>query len=573
MIEISEDFEHKLEGITFIDLFSGIGGFRLALSSFGAKCVFSVDNDKNASKTYDLNFNDNSFGDITKIDSSEIPSHDILCSGFPCQAFSISGKQLGFEDTRGTLFFDVLRIAEYHKPKILFLENVSNLKRHDNGRTYRIIKKSLHDLGYNVYSEILNSSNYGIPQSRKRIYFVCIRKDIDNKNFKFPQPFHKKITVKNILIEDEKCKDLILKKKYELNEEKIKKYSKQMNKPLRIGTVNKGGQGDRIYSINGHSITLSATGGGNGAKTGLYYINNQVRKLHPRETARLMGFPEEYEINKSTFQAHKQFGNSVVVNVLQYIVEEIIKDGSVFNDEKKGSQIAKNGFKNEKDVAHKFNNWKLDKDAQKWLKIMEYDLNDIEYVIAKILYGYKTDVQITIKLKSLIDAQNIQVKLISNPQGFNQIDKRWVSRYSEMWNMPKDVKKLLKYFTGELEPYKKDVKDSRRMFITEFTKEEQNKLLDFFKTNKILILNDIIKGREGFSAEWMLVAQKSEIQRWVLKPINVVLNHYGNGEVQITPRGSLRIGNATMQRKGGDNGCKTANMLQFKVNPAELFDL
>lgn len=244
-------------------------------------------------------------------------------------------------------------------------------------------------------------------------------------------------------------------------------------------------------------------------------------------------------------------------------------------DEKKGSQIAKNGFKNEKDVAHKFNNWKLDKDAQKWLKIMGYDLNDIEYVIAKILHGYKTDVQvqITIKLKSLIDAQNIQVKLISNPQGFNQIDKRWVSRYSEMWNMPKDVKKLLKYFTGELEPYKKEVKDSRRMFITEFTKEEQNKLLDFFKTNKILILNDIIKGRGRFSAEWMLVAQKSEIQRWVLKPINVVLNHYGNGEVQITPRGSLRIGNVTMQRKGGDNGRKTANMLQFKVNPAELFDL
>ena len=142
-------------------------------------------------------------------------------------------------------------------------------------------------------------------------------------------------------------------------------------------------------------------------------------------------------------------------------------------DAEKGSKIARDGFKNEKDVVRKFNNWTIDKDAQEWLKIMGYDLDEIEYVVAKILHGYKTDVQaqITIKLKKLIDAQNIQVKLVSNPKGFNQIDKRWVDQYVEMWNIPKDVADLLKYFTGEYEPYK-EVKDERRMFLNELSDEE-----------------------------------------------------------------------------------------------------
>lgn len=331
MIKIIPKYENKLKNFSYIDLFSGIGGFRLALDSFGANCVFSVDNNKQATLTYDNNFNDDSFGDITQINESEIPHHDILCAGFPCQAFSISGKQKGFEDTRGTLFFDVSRIANFHKPKIIFLENVGNLKQHDKGRTFKIIKKNLNEIGYNVYHEILNASNFGIPQARKRIYIVCIRKDIDNHNFHFPLPNNKLICIKNITMPDNECEDFLLKKIYELDEYKVKKYNKIMNKPLRVGTVNKGGQGDRIYSENGHAITLSAEGGGNGAKTGLYYINGKIRKLHPRETARLMGFPENYLINSSVNQAHKQFGNSVIVDMIQYIVQEIIIDGSVFN--------------------------------------------------------------------------------------------------------------------------------------------------------------------------------------------------------------------------------------------------
>lgn len=245
-------------------------------------------------------------------------------------------------------------------------------------------------------------------------------------------------------------------------------------------------------------------------------------------------------------------------------------------DSSGGSKIARDGFENEKDIANKFINWKDDIEAQQWLKTMGYNLNDIEYVYAEVLHGYKTDVQVqvTIKLKNIIDAQNLQVKLVSNAKGFNQIDKRWIKNYAEMWEMPDNIVRLLKYYTGELEPYKKDTKDKRRMFMNEFSEHEQNEIIEYFEQNKMLIILDIVKGRGKFAAEWILVAQKYEdIFRWILKPINVAINHYSEGKVEITNRGNLRIGRIGMQIKGGDAGRETANMLQFKVDPIELFDL
>ncbi|MBO7719864.1 MAG: DNA (cytosine-5-)-methyltransferase [Methanosphaera sp.] len=328
MIKLNENEKDMLKNLRFIDLFSGIGAFRIAFESFGANCVFSIDKDKYASETYDKNFNTKSRGDICNINEKDIPEHDILCAGFPCQAFSVSGKQLGFEDMRGTLFFEITRIVKHHKPKIIFLENVSNLEKHDNGKTFRIIKENLEKLGYNLYYKVINASEYGVAQSRKRIYIICIRKDIDNHQFKFPKPTNEDVALEDILLKDN-MDEFILNKEYKLDESKLN--TSRTNKPIRVGTVNKGGQGDRIYSNKGHAITLSATGGGNGAKTGLYYIDNKVRKLHPRETARLMGFPEDYEINPSTAQAHKQFGNSIIVDILQYIIRELINDGSVYN--------------------------------------------------------------------------------------------------------------------------------------------------------------------------------------------------------------------------------------------------
>ncbi|MBS1571733.1 MAG: type II restriction endonuclease [Bacteroidetes bacterium] len=241
-----------------------------------------------------------------------------------------------------------------------------------------------------------------------------------------------------------------------------------------------------------------------------------------------------------------------------------------------GSQTAKNGFLNEDDVVNKFNNWKSDEDAQKWLLIMQYDLNEIEYVQAVKLNGCKTDVQaqVTIKLKAAIDCQNLQVKLVSNPKGFNQIDKRWVNKYVEMWGIPPDIEHLLKKYTGEIEPNIPNPKDTRRMFVNEFTETEQNNILNWLNKNKSLIVSDILKGRGQFSAEWMLVAQKvKENSRWILKPMNFCLNHFGNESIEITKQGNFKIGRITMQRKGGDNGRETAKMLQFKINPAELFEI
>ena len=240
---------------------------------------------------------------------------------------------------------------------------------------------------------------------------------------------------------------------------------------------------------------------------------------------------------------------------------------------KLGYSTAKNGFANEKDIADKFNNWKLDNEAQLWLQIMQYDLNEVEFVKAVILHNEKADinVQITIKQKLAIDVENIQVKLVSNKSGFNQIDKRWVNSYVKLWNIPENIAYLLKLFCGEV---KSEIINKDRLFITDFSSKEQKEFLSFFDENKILIVNDILKGRGKFAAEWILVAQKINCNaRWILKSMNEAINYYfADGKVKISPRGSLKIGKITMQRKGGDNGRKTANMLQFKIDPSELFD-
>ena len=241
-----------------------------------------------------------------------------------------------------------------------------------------------------------------------------------------------------------------------------------------------------------------------------------------------------------------------------------------------GSETAQGGFRNEEDVVRRFNNWKSDLMAQEWLKSMGYSISEIELVEAmKVSGSYKADIQVqiqvTIKLKKEIDCQNLQVKLVSNLTGFNQIDKRWVRNYKELWGISDEVEKLLMYFSGELRPYKANTRDNRRMFVDEFSEEEQNILLNFFKENKTLILADILKGRGRFSAEWMLVVLKTADTKWALKPMNYVLNFY-DGEVLISPRGSVHIGKITIQRKGGDNGRDTANMLQFKLNPALLVE-
>jgi DNA (cytosine-5)-methyltransferase 1 len=319
MIEVKNK---ALSGMTFIDLFTGLGGFRLALESFGAECVYSNEWDKFAQKTYNDNFGELPEGDITQVDENSIPDHDILCAGFPCQAFSISGKQLGFEDSRGTLFFDVARIVKAKKPKVVFMENVKNFASHDGGNTLDVVKATMEELGYSFYQKVLNSVDYGIPQKRERIYMVCFRNDLGVNKFSFPKPFKLVKHLEDFLLDDESLvRDLYIEREDTyFNDHEDTKYS---NKTIRLGTVNKGGQGERIYSIKGIAITLSAHGGGIFAKTGGYLINGKTRKLHPRECARIMGYPDSYKIIENKNQAYKQFGNSVAIDVLQYIASEI----------------------------------------------------------------------------------------------------------------------------------------------------------------------------------------------------------------------------------------------------------
>jgi DNA (cytosine-5)-methyltransferase 1 len=310
-----------LEGYKFIDLFSGLGGFRLALEYYRAECVFSSDIDEKVNAVYHNNFKDKPAGDITKIEAKDIPDHDILCAGFPCQSFSISGKKLGFNDSRGTLFFDVARIVKEKKPKVVILENVKNFTTHDNGNTLRVVEATMHELGYTFFYKVLNAVDFGIPQNRERVYMISFRKDLNIKKFNFPISKSENINLKDILLKNSNIgKEIILYEKGNIKEFPGKPKDR---KPIRIGIIGKGGQGERIYSTKGTAITISANGGGRFAKTGGYLIGNKIRKLHPRECARLMGFPDSYILAESFNQSYKQLGNSVVIPVLVEIIKEI----------------------------------------------------------------------------------------------------------------------------------------------------------------------------------------------------------------------------------------------------------
>ena len=314
------------KNIRFFDMFSGIGGFREGLNRAGGfSCVGHCEIDKYADRSYRAIFNTEGewfCNDAKKIRPEELPEFDLLCGGFPCQAFSVAGKRQGFEDARGTLFFDVARIVKAKRPKVVFMENVKNFATHDDGKTLEVVKGTMEELGYKFYQKVLNAVDYGVPQKRERIYMVCFRNDLEINDFKYPKTFELTRHVEDFLLEDEEMvKDLYVDRPDTYyNGVEDNQYS---NKSIRLGIVNKGGQGERIYSTKGIAITLSAYGGGVFAKTGGYLINGKTRKLHPRECARIMGYPDSYKICKSANQAYKQFGNSVVIDVLQLIAVEI----------------------------------------------------------------------------------------------------------------------------------------------------------------------------------------------------------------------------------------------------------
>lgn len=310
----------EFNNIKFIDLFSGLGGFRLAFNSVGASCVFSSDIDKWANQTYFENFGEYPKGDITKINSDEIPEHDILCAGFPCQPFSIAGRRLGFSDTRGTLFFEIERILKSKKPKSFILENVRGLVNHDKGNTFKTIKTSLEDLGYTIFYKILNSRDFGVPQNRERIYIVGFNKKVD---FKFPKPLNQNINVIHFLESDVRNHDLseIAKNHLEKHHaELMKKKKLDKNHPLFATEIR---PSRCVFRNDGLSPCLTAkmgTGGNN-----VPVLVSEKRKLTVRECLRIQGYPDNYKIKNNHSQSYKQIGNSVSVPVIKMIAEEMIK--------------------------------------------------------------------------------------------------------------------------------------------------------------------------------------------------------------------------------------------------------
>ena len=321
-----------------IDLFAGIGGIRLGFDrAFGEniETVFVSEWDENAQKTYKANFTDafEIAGDITKIEEKDIPSFDICLAGFPCQAFSLAGQRKGFDDNykglcRGTLFMDVARICEHHKPKVIFCENVKGLVIHDKGRTFKVITKTFQDLGYTVYSQVLNSKNFGVPQNRERIYLVAFRNDIAPDNFMFPVTTDDTKRIKDIIEEEAVPSKYYLSETYlqTLKNHKARHAAKGNGFGYEIrawddiaGAIVCGGMGrERNLVIDERQKDLTPTTHIKGE------INKEgVRKMTPREWARLQGFPDSFKLPLADVHLYKQFGNSVTVNVIEAIAKEI----------------------------------------------------------------------------------------------------------------------------------------------------------------------------------------------------------------------------------------------------------
>lgn len=325
---------------TFIDLFAGIGGFRKGFEEAGFKCVFTSEINKPCQEVYEANFGEIPFGDITQIEPKDMPNFDILLGGFPCQPFSISGKKMGFEDTRGTLFFDICRIIDEKKPKVVVLENVKHLIHHDKGRTFKVILKSLMDLGYNVTHKILNAKDFGLPQNRERIFIVASKKHY----FDFSKLKKKKKTILRDFLDTEGDFEFLDKSEYTL----IDSPKYQDSGLLFVGYRNKNiwkkgirentehlsrvhRQPNRIYSIDGTHPTIPSQ-----ETSGRFFIYipelDAVRKLSLNECYKIMGFDENFKRHSTVGEQYKQIGNSVAIPVIRAVAESI-KEQKLLIDE------------------------------------------------------------------------------------------------------------------------------------------------------------------------------------------------------------------------------------------------
>ena len=324
LVKKREDVPRKETDYTFIDLFAGIGGMRIAYERAGGHCVYSNEWNRYSQKTYFANFGEYPDGDITKVDAADIPNHDILVAGFPCQPFSIAGvskkqslgRATGFEDkTQGTLFFDVCRILKEKRPKAFMLENVKNLCSHDKGRTFKVIQESLEELNYKIFFRILDGKSY-VPQHRERIVIVGFDQERYGKNvtFEFNLPLSEKTPVIRDILESD------VSDKYTLSDKLWVYLQNYAAKHKAAGN----GFGYGIAPLDGVSRTISARYYKDGSEILIAQNGKNPRKLTPRECARLQGFPDSFKIPVSDTQAYKQFGNSVVVPLMSEVAKLVI---------------------------------------------------------------------------------------------------------------------------------------------------------------------------------------------------------------------------------------------------------
>lgn len=300
-----------METIRFIDLFAGIGGIRIPFDELGYKCVFSSEWDKAACDTYEANFGERPSGDITKTAASDIPRHNILLGGFPCQAFSIMGKMQGFADTRGTMFFEIERILDYHHPEVVLLENVKQLTTHDNGRTFKVILQKLESLGYYVKWKVLNALDFGLPQKRERVIIVGFTDE--RKCFSFNFNFKKvKYHLSDILEDDDLVDKSLFASETIVNKRKEKTVGKEVFYPS-VWHENKSGN----ISILDHSCALRTGASYN------YQLINGIRRPSSRELFRLQGFPDTYKIVGSNQDVRRQTGNAVAVPMIRAVAKKI----------------------------------------------------------------------------------------------------------------------------------------------------------------------------------------------------------------------------------------------------------
>lgn len=323
----------------FIDLFAGIGGIRLAYQNLGGKCVFSSEWNNFAKKTYEANFGEVPFGDITQIREENIPDHDILLAGFPCQPFSIAGvskknalgRSHGFlDETQGTLFFDIARILKHKKPKAFMLENVKNLASHDKGKTFNVIKNTLAEIGYSIHFQVLDGKHF-VPQHRERIIIVGFRAAIfgEKEMFKFPKLPEPKVKIKDILESEVENKYTLSDKLWNYLQNYAAKHKAKGN-----------GFGFGMTDLNGISRTISARYYKDGSEILIPQDGLNPRRLTPRECARLQGFPDNFIIPVSDNQGYRQFGNSVTVPLIQAVGKELVKSILAINEPRKSKEAA-----------------------------------------------------------------------------------------------------------------------------------------------------------------------------------------------------------------------------------------